>query len=154
MASGIQGRQLRTIDFGIQISRATAAITAVSTKPLFTVSGGLVLLTSVVGVVTTAIQAQANNIKLVATPTVGAVNDLTGVYDATAGLAAGGLLGVTGLAADVLVASTGGGVSNVRNPVAVNVGVIGLNTSASSTGSVRWVLTYIPLEDGAAVTAV
>lgn len=153
MTTMIQGDQLRTITFGLQVTRATAAITGVSTKGLFTVSGGLVLVTSLVGVVTTAVQAQATLTKIVATPTTGTVNDLSGTLDLT-GAIAGSLLGITGLAGDALVSSTGGGASNLRNPVAVNIGVIGVNTAASSTGSIRWILTYVPLENGASVAAV
>lgn len=149
----IQGDQLRTITMGMQVPRATAAITGVSTKGLFTVTGGLVLVTSLVGVVTTVIQAQATLTKIVATPTTGSVNDLSATVD-IASAAVGSLLGLTGLAGDALVLSTGGGVSNLRNPVAVNIGTIGVNTAASSTGSIRWVLTYVPLENGAAVAAV
>lgn len=138
--------------FGQRVSRATAALPATTTGSLFTVAGGNVLITSITGVVTTSIQAQANAIKLVATPTVGSVNDLSGTVESN-GLAAGGLLSITGLAADAMVKSTGGGVSNLRNPVVVAPGAIGLNTAATNTGSVRWVLTYVPLEEGATVVA-
>lgn len=153
MTAMIQGDQLRTITEGLQVSRATAAITGVSTKGLFTVSGGLILVTSFVGVVTTAIQAQATLTKIVATPTTGTVNDLSATVDLT-GAIVGALIGITGLAGDATVVSTGGGVSNLRNPVAVNIGTIGVNTAASSTGSIRWVMTYVPLENGASVVAV
>lgn len=137
---------------GLRVPRATATLPQTATGTLFTVSGGLVLVTNFFGVVTTGIQAQANAVKLVATPTTGAVNDLSATVDVN-GLAAGGLISITGLAGDVAVKSTGGGISSLRNPVAVNIGNIGLNTAASNTGSVRWVLTYVPLEDGALVVA-
>jgi len=138
--------------FGIRVSRATAALPAGATGSLFTVSGGRVLVTSIVGIVTTSIQAQANAIKLVATPTTGSVNDLSATVESN-GLAAGGMLSPTGLAGDALVKSTGGGVSGLRNPIVVSPGAIGLNTAATNTGSIRWILTYVPLEDGAAVVA-
>ena len=150
MTAMIQGDQLRTITMGLQVSRATAAITGVSTKGLFTVTGGAVLVTSFVGVVTTIIQAQATLTKIVATPTTGTVNDLSATVDMT-GAIVGSLFGITGLAGDAAVVSTGGGVSNMRNPIAVNIGVIGVNTAASSTGAMRWVMTYVPLENGASV---
>lgn len=153
MTAMIQGDQLRTITMGLQVTRATAAITGVSTKGLFTVAGGAVLVTSFVGVVTTIIQAQATLTKIVATPTTGTVNDLSATVD-LAGAIVGSLIGITGLAGDATVVSTGGGVSNLRNPIAVNIGTIGVNTAASSTGSIRWMMTYVPLENGASVTAV
>jgi hypothetical protein len=136
--------------FGNRSTKATAALPATTTGTLFTVSGGCIMVTSIIGVVTTSIQAQANAVKLVATPTTGTVNDLCGTVDVNA-LAAGGLLTLTGLAGDAMVKSTGGGISNLRNPIVVNIGVIGLNTAATNTGSVRWVMTWVPLEDGASV---
>ncbi len=148
MTTMIQGDQLRTITFGLQVGKSATAITGVSTKTLFTVTGGAILVTSLVGVVTTVFQGLANNAKIVATPTVGTVNDLSGIKDVT-GLIVGSLIGITGLTADALVSSTGGGVSNLRNPVVVNVGTIGLNTDASATGAARWIMTYVPLENGA-----
>jgi hypothetical protein len=153
MTTMIQGDQLRTLLLGTKVDRATAALPQTATGALFNVTGGRVLITSLVGRVTTSIQAQANAIKLVATPSgSGAVNDLSGTVESNA-LAAGGLLGITGLAADAMVKSTGGGVSNLRNPIVVAAGAIGLNTAASNTGSVEWSITYIPLDNGASVAA-
>ncbi|MFI8448243.1 hypothetical protein [Streptomyces erythrochromogenes] len=149
----IAGSQLRTLLYGTKVDKATAALPASTTGSLFTVTGGRVLVTSIVGRVTTGIQAQANAIKLVATPSgSGAVNDLSGTVESN-GLAAGGLLSITGLAGDAMVKSTGGGVSTLRNPVIVAAGAIGLNTAATNTGSVEWSLTYVPLDDGASVAA-
>lgn len=149
----IQGAQLRMIGLGTKVDKATATLPASTTGSLFTVTGGRVMVTSIVGRVTTGIQAQANAIKLVATPSgSGAVNDLSGTVESN-GLAAGGLLSITGLAGDAMVKSTGGGVSTLRNPVIVAAGAIGLNTAATNTGSVEWSLTYIPLDDGATVAA-
>jgi hypothetical protein len=148
----ISGDQLRTLLFGNKVDRATATLPQTATGSLFTVAGGRVLVTAIVGEVTVAVQNQANNTKLVATPTVGAVNDLSAVVD-IANLAVGGLLGATGLAGDALVKSTGGGVSNLRNPIVVAVGAIGLSCAASNTGSVKWSLMYVPLDNGASVVA-
>lgn len=137
--------------FGQRASYAAANLPATATGTLFTVTGGRVLITSLTGLVATSIQAQACAVKIVATPTTGSVNDLSGTVDVN-GLAAGGLLGLTGLAADALVKSTGGGVSNVRNPVVVAAGTIGLNTAATNTGTVGWTCTWVPLDDGASLS--
>lgn len=149
----IQGSQLRQVLLGTKVDRTAGALPQTATGALFTVTGGRVLVTSIVGEVTTSVQAQANAVKVVATPTGnGAVNDLSGTVDIN-GLAAGGLLSLTGLAGDAAVKSTGGGVSTLRNPIIVAAGAIGLNTAASNTGAMKWSLTYIPLDDGASVTA-
>ena len=38
-------------------------------------------------------------------------------------------------------------------PLVVNVGTIDLDCAASNTGSVKWSIWYVPLDDGAVVTA-
>jgi hypothetical protein len=149
----LQGDQLRTINFGVKVTGGAKTLPATTTGSIFTVTGGRVLVTNITGVVTTAIQAQANATKLVATPSGnGAVNDLSTTVDVN-GLALGGLLSPTGLAGDALVKSTGGGISGLRNPIIVTPGAIGVNTAATNTGAVTWTLTYVPLDNGATVVA-
>lgn len=152
MSNYILGKDLRLVIAGVRVDRATANLPQTATGTLFTVSGGRVMVTSIVGQVTTVVQAQANAVKLRATPTVGAVNDMSTTVDINAA-AVGSLLAATGLAGDALVLSAGGAVSLLRNPILVAVGNIGLTTAASSTGQVKWSLTYIPYDDGAAVVA-
>jgi len=152
MSSTPKAIRLRQIAFGDKVDRATAALPQTATGTLFTVTGGRIIVTSLVGTVTTVIQAQANAVKLVATPTTGTVNDLSTTVDINA-LVVGGLLATTGLAGDALVKSTGGGISAQRNPIIVAIGAIGLNTAASSTGSIPWALTWMPYDLGAVVVA-
>jgi prophage DNA circulation protein len=148
----INGTELRTINFGVKVTGGAKTLPASVTGTIFTVSGGRVLVTGIVGVVTTAIQAQANAIKLVATPTVGTVNDLSATVESN-GAALGTLFSPLGLAGDALVKSTGGGVSLLRNPIVVAAGAIGLNAAATNTGAITWTITYVPLDDGASVVA-
>lgn len=138
--------------FGQRIAGTAKTLAATGTGTIFTVANGMVMITSIVGVVTTVVQTQANAIKLVATPTTGTVNDLTGTVESSAA-AVGSLFSAQGLAADALVKSTGGGVSTLRQPLIVAPGTIGLNTAATNTGAIRWTLTYVALDDGATVTA-
>ena len=152
MTAIISGSQLRQVLLGTKVDRAAASLPQTATGSLFLVTGGRVILTSLLGEVTTAVQAQATNTKIVATPTTGTVNDLSAAVDMT-GAIVGSLFGITGLAADVAVKSTGGGISNLRNPIIVAIGAIGLNTGASSTGAMKWSITYIPFDDGASVAA-
>lgn len=153
MSNYVKDIDLVLIGLGRTVQRATANLPQTATGSLFAVTGGRVLVTSIVGQVTTAVQAQANAVKLRATPTVGAVNDLTGTVDIN-GAAVGSLLAATGLAGDALVLSTGGGISMLRNPILVAVGNIGLTTAASSTGQIKWTLTYLAYDNGAAIAAV
>lgn len=137
---------------GASATKTALAITAISTKPVFTVAGGRVVITSLCGEVSTVIQNQANASKFVATPTVGAVNDLCAAVD-IANLAVGALIGVQGLAGDSLIISTGGGVANLRNPIIVKAGAIGFATAASNTGAITFTCTWVPLDDGATLVA-
>jgi hypothetical protein len=152
MSTLIQGDELRTILFGRKVDRATAALPQTTQAALFTVSGGRILLTSIVGQVTTVIETQANNTKLVANPTTGTDVDLCAVLDITAD-EAGCLYGITGLFSDAMVGAGAGATVVPRNPVVVPVGTIDLNCAASNTGSVKWSVTYVPFDDGAQVVA-
>ena len=111
MSNRLGAAAARQTVLGTRVAGAAKTLAATGTGTIFTVAGGMVAITSIVGVVTTAIQAQANAVKLVATPTVGTVNDLSGTVE-TNGAIVGSLIGATGLTGDVLLKSTGGGVSN------------------------------------------
>lgn len=135
--------------FGVTVSKATGTLTAATTA-LFNVTG-LVLVTSIVGKVTTAITV-ANSYKLQANPTVGTTSDLVAATDiGTTDTPAGSLLGFTGVKADSITQGPG---SNpvIQRPIAVDAGTIE-QVSAGSDGAITWYLTYVPLEAGARVTA-
>jgi hypothetical protein len=138
--------------FGLSVSRAAAALPQTAQSALFTVSGGRILLTSIIGEVTTVIQTQADNTKLVANPTVGTDVDLCAVLDITADQV-GCLYGITGIFADALVGANAGATVVPQRAVVVPVGTIDLSCAASNTGAVKWVITYVPLDDGASVAA-
>lgn len=150
MASGISGRTQLLAQFGNTVSKATAALPQTTTATLFTITGGRVLLTSIVGEVTTVIQTQANNTKLVATPTTGTAVDICAVLDISA-KEAGCLFGITGLFSDAMVGANAGATVIPRNPVVLPIGTLKLNCAASNTGNVKWICTYIPLDVGAAL---
>lgn len=148
----LQGDQTRAILFGQKVDRATAALPQTTQSALFTVSGGRVLITSIVGEVTTVIQTQANNTKIVSNPTTGTDVDLCAVLDITADQV-GCLYGITGLFSDAMVGANAGATVVPRNAVVVPAGTIDLSCAASNTGSVKWSVTYVPLDNGASVTA-
>lgn len=148
----IQGSQLRMIGLGTKVDRATAALPQTTTGNLFTVTGGRILLTSIVGEVTTVIQTQANNTKLVSTPTTGTAVDICAVLDISAD-EVGCLYGITGVFSDAMVGSNAGATTVQQRATVIPVGNIKLSCAASNTGSVKWSMTYIPLDDGASVAA-
>lgn len=141
---------LTVIRVGKRVHRAGAALPQTAASAIFTVSGGLVAAV-IVGRVTTVIQTQANNTKLVANPTSGSDVDLCAVLNISAD-AVGDIYAMTGTLSDALV---GAGVACAMQakPVIVPAGTIDLNCAASNTGAIEWWCYYVPLEDGATVTA-
>lgn len=157
MSTLIQGDQLRALRYGFKVDRATATLPQTTAGSLFTVSGGRVLLTSILGEVTTVIQNQANNTKLQSVPTTGSTVDLCAVVD-TAALEVGGYLSLTpDLDATpfsvALQKQLAGAITMPVCGIVIPIGAIKLNCAASNTGSVKWSLTYVPLDNGASVVA-
>lgn len=140
------------IKLGERVDRATATLPQTAAAAIFTVSGGRVLVTQILGEVTTAIQNQADNTKLTATPTTGTAVDLCAVTD-IANLEVGGLLSIAGAAATALVKALAGAIVAQVTPVVVAAGTIDLSCAASNTGSVKWSIWYMPLDAGATIVA-
>lgn len=151
MTAIIQGSQLRTILFGTSVSKAYPTL-AVETKTLFNVTGGKVMITSIVGEVTTATTV-ANTVKLQAHPTTGTTGDLCAATDlGTTDTPAGDLISFQGLKGDSIVFGVGA-VPTLKQPIVVNTGTIEQVTATGADGGVTWTLTYVPLDNGAAVAA-
>ena len=148
----ISGVALRKLLLGERVLKASFTLPASASGALYTISGGRVLITSIVGEVTTIVQAQACNLKLISTPTTGTAVDMCAVVDINA-KEAGCLLGITGVPATALVATNAGLTVQMYNYQILPIGTINLNTSATNTGATKWSLTYIPVDDGAAVVA-
>src|SRR5688572_30113843 len=143
MTAMISGSQLRTVLLGNRVEKATGTLAAATTA-LFNVTGGKVLITSIVGEVTTAITV-ANSYKLQANPTTGATGDLVAATDiGTTDTPAGTLLGFDGVEASSIQQSPGA-VPLLARPIAVNTGTIE-QVSAGTDGAITWVLTYIPID--------
>lgn len=150
---GIAGTQLTgPLHLGVQVERAAATLPAATIQtPLFTISGGRVAFW-ILGEVTTVIQTQANNTKLIHNPSVGTDQDLCAVLSITAD-EVGTLYTITGTFADAMVGSGQAGRLNLAAPVAAKPGTIDLLCAATNTGAVKWTLYFIPLDLGAAVVA-
>ena len=142
------GKARRKALLGAKLDRATATLPASTYGALFNIIGGRVILTSMVGEVTTIVQTQACNLKITATATTGDAVDVTANLDVgTAPKAVGCLLGIGVFAAATIGANAGA--TTTPLPVIVPIGTLGLTTSATNTGSVKWSVTYMPYDDGA-----
>jgi hypothetical protein len=132
--------------------RDTGTLAQTGTKPLFVVTGK-VLLTYLLGEVTTVIQAQADATKLTKTNLAGTTTDICATNDIT-GDVVGSFYTITGTPANAMVNSTTNPAALIATPVVVDAGTINMNCAASNTGSVKWTILYIPLEPGATVQPV
>lgn len=150
----IQGGQLRTILLGTKVDRATAALPQTAQGSIYTVTGGRILLTGLIGEVTTVMGATATTLKVTSNPTTGTDVDLTSATAVTS-KEVGSEFTLPATSGSGLVVTNGGGGGQFpgHNPYIVPAGTIDLVTSASDTGSVKWTLFYVPLDDGATVAA-
>lgn len=131
--------------------RSAATLPATAATPYFTVTGR-VKIVQILGEVTTLIQTQACNAKLIANPTVGADVDLCAVLDITAG-AVGAQFSITGTLANAMVKTVSGAGVYQAAPVLVTAGTIDFSTSATNTGATKWLVDYQPIDPGAIIVA-
>jgi hypothetical protein len=159
MSNIIQGPQLRTLAQGLTVVKAAQTLPQSATATLYTVSGGAVLVTGLIGVVTTVLPASDPVLSLGTAPTVGTAQT-SGIATTTVltSAEAGTLITVgasSGLPAALVVMATAakaGSAVFLANPFVVSAGTITWTTGASKTGALKWYLTYIPLDDAAAVS--
>jgi hypothetical protein len=154
----IQGYQLREIALGIQIIKAGQALPQTATANLFTVTGGAVLVTSLLGVVTTVIQGTDPVLSLGTAPASGGGTAETSGIATTTSIASaevGTWLTVqssSGAAGALINGGHGGSAVWLSAPFIVPAGTITWTTTASKTGAIKWYLTYVALDTGAAVS--
>lgn len=151
------------VDQWIHVSRpaTTAAALLASAQNIFQVIGGRVLIRTVVGQVTTIIQAQTTNIKVTSTAkaadgstTVGTAVDVASNVDTNA-LEVGGLVYVEGDGTAAVKSNAGAAFIGPNGGTWVAPqGFISFTSSATSTGGFKWDLFYQPLDEGAYVVPV
>ncbi len=132
-------------------TRASSSLPATTATPYFTVTGKVKIL-NIIGEVTTVFQAQANAVKLIANPTVGADVDLCATVEGNAA-AVGSLFTITGTLANAMIKTVSGAVPSQATPVIVTAGSIDFSAAATSTGATKWTVIYEPIDQGAMVIA-
>jgi hypothetical protein len=133
--------------------RITANLPQTAQATIFRVSGGKVRIKSITGEVTTVIQTQANNTKLVFSSTSpGSDTDLCGVLSTTA-KAVGSLFSITGTLATAMKVTTNNMVVPADDLAAPGLvlgpGDIKLDCAASNTGKVKWTCEWEPVDANA-----
>lgn len=160
MTTLIATTAVRQISLGNYVdNQLHATLPQTATATMFNVSGG-VLLTSFAGRVTTVLGATVTTLSVGVTPSGGGAAQNAGLASATAVTSAavntiltlpatvGGALVVAAAAGTPVLAGFAG-----ASALYVPAGAITITTSASDTGAIRWSLTYVPWDTGAAVTA-
>lgn len=150
----IQGPQIRQILLGTKVDRAAALLPQTATGSLFTITGGRILVTGLVGEVTVATGAVATTGAITSTPTVGTAVTLASATAITS-KEVGSLITLPLTGGTALVVNNAGGSGQLPGhaPYVVPAGALGLTTSASDTGQIKWSLTYVPLDNAATVVA-
>ena len=131
------------------VERAAANLPQSAQEPIFTISGGRVMLLVLIPEITTAIQNQANTTSVYVNPSSGPD---TLVWS---------LGNIQGLAADRFFGYDQGGSAAIAtsvvpfplNQTMVPEGTIDLSCPASNTGQIKWTLVYKPIDAGATVVA-
>ena len=155
MTTTIQNSAVRLISEGILVQRATATLPATTSQNIFTISGGRILLVALIGEVTTAIQAQSTTVKVTSTPTTGSAIDMSAATTDINALEIGGRITLANppAAATALVKTNAGYTDLPGVRTIVPIGTISYTTGATSTGSIKWDLIYIPYDTAATVVA-
>ncbi len=148
-------RWLQSLYLGKRIyGQTTERVTALpATGSLFTVSGGKICVTSIVGTLTAACDANATVTSLNANPTVGTTVAMC-LGTNIASYAIGDVLGITGIPTDALLpAATGGGIPAQTVFWIVQAGTIDMAIAVAGqvTGRVRWTLKWFPFDAAASV---
>jgi len=151
------------LNYGMRVDKGPVLATAWGAQavyPLFNVVGGRVMVTQIIGEVTTVLSNNATLVKYYFTPTGGAQIDLSAISLTIAQLAVG---------KRILAAGTIGGATtfsgigaSMAQPTPYILGEVGVggaigieSTTASLTsGAMKFTVLYIPLDDGAYIEAV
>lgn len=135
----------------------TATLPQTADAAMFRITGGKVRILEIVGEVTTLIQNQQNNTKIKHNPSgVGNDVDLCAVLDIAAD-AVGTLYAITGDFSDAMVDGLWSLETDElmeKRGIILGPGDIELDCAASNTGSVKWTVTWEPLDAGGNVAAV
>lgn len=163
MSADIEGSQLRRLILGTQVIKLAQTFPqgAPGSATLFTVSNGKVLVTSLIGVVSTVVAGTDPQLSLGTVPTTGTL-EASGIATTKALTSAevGTLITVgnsSGLPTALVVMTTAAKAGNTvflpsGNGFIVSPGTITQTAQAAETGAISWYLTYIPIDTGAYVS--
>ncbi len=143
----------RIVPPGVLVTKAAQNLPQTATANLYTVTGGAVLVTGLLGTVTTVIGATATNLSIGVTGSTQVVATPTAITNSAVGtllfpLKSGGIGGALQVAGAAFVLAP----PFIIDAFIVAVANITWTTTGSTTGQVKWSLWYTPLDAGATVT--
>ena len=147
--------RIADIVLGIRVDRSAAAIAA-GTNPIFTVTGGRVALLGLLGEVVTTMDATLTTLQINANPTTGDDTVLCAASASIANVDVGCMFTLPDVVGTALVTSTtdGGCILSTAPRWAIRPGSIELITGVgANAGTMKWSLWYVPIDDGAYVSA-
>lgn len=144
---------VKTVVPGTLVTKAAQNLPQTATANLYSVSGGSVLVTGLLGLVTSAVGAVATTLALGCTAGSTAIATATAITSKPVGtfvfpVNSSGIGGALVAAGAAFVSSP----PFIVNPFIVGAGNITWTTSASTTGQIQWYLWYVPLDFDASVS--
>ena len=162
MIKAMYANQGRSGVLGTNVVRAAAADPQNVQQTIFTIAGGVVLVTGLVGVRTVIQAGGASNIQFrhsVGATVLNVLTAITGdtvgtIYTITGNVNDNALIGVGGIPVQGGMFGSQAGVSQQQPGLYFFTGNIQvLMTAAAGTGSTSYILTYVPISTGATVVA-
>jgi hypothetical protein len=149
--------QLFLAQYGQQVQKATGVVANGETS-LFTIAGGKVLITGLLGFVTVAIGSTASNCKLVFDPTAAGTDFDLCTATAITSDAVEQQYTIAGTVESVGALLVAGAVGQCNpfftDPLTLTPGAIHQNLSADPVGGeITWRVWYLPIDTGASVVA-
>jgi hypothetical protein len=147
----LQGNQLRQLTLGQKASKASGAISGNPTLTMFNVTGGDVLITALWLNVTTDIATDGGTLAVQGNPTTGDTQVIVTATDlGTTNTAAGSVVGLDHGTTAASKFLRGG---DVHLGAVVTTGTVELVGASSVDGAVTVNVCWVPLSDGASLTA-
>ena len=138
---------------GVRVQRVTYQLAVTAGLAMFSVAGGRILLTSIIGEITEIVNALCN-VSLRANPTTGTTNVLCARLNVDT-YAVGDAVTITGVPTDAMIPAAGSSALPMMTlPVMIPIGDIEIVSSAApGTGQIQFTLWYKPLDDAGYVVA-
>jgi len=151
MTTLIANKDVRTINKGILVSRAAAALPSTAIGTIFNITGGRILIVSLSGQVATLLSG-TNSTTVGLTPTYNSTSAPAALSSAGIIPTAAGSPIVSKLDGGALIVAASGSVI-APSPWLATPGAVTITTASTVTGTVGWEILYVPLDNGAQVAA-